>query len=293
MVTRRQPVGDKFAAVLIDCLTSSKSETRSATLSLLDSSIDNGIINFENIKLATDRLKPALQRAVGPMIAKLAKKNQLSQPPLENDMSKSGMDKAQGRIVSVESKPRFNYKDQNAPRQVTSSSSPPKLSSIEPVHPLLLESGRHTSGVPRSIIWSEYPDEPHGSVFENLKRSWSILLPPSTASILFPSSGIRKQDEAKPGLDALSRALTIDRSNNGKAILEQLDVVLKWFMFSLCSKESTTGLVDILAFGKDLFAFLIESGRELSDTEALDTVPLLFDKANCAKVTKMIVIVLS
>ena len=141
-----------------------------------------------------------------------------------------------------------------------------------------------TGVVTRSIIWTEYPEEPHGSVVENLKRSWTPLLPQSTVSTLFPSSGIRKQDDAKAGIEVISRALSIDRKNGGTACLEQLDVIMKWIMFALCSKESTTGLVDILALLKDFLEFLLQSQRELSDGEALETAPFLIDKASGAKV---------
>ena len=102
--------------------------------------------------------------------------------------------------------------------------------------------------------------------------------------MLFRSSGIRKQDDAKTGIEVITRALSLDRKNGGTACSEQLDVILKWIMFALCSKESTTGLVDILALLKDLLDFLVESKRELSDMEALETVPLLLDKASGAKV---------
>jgi hypothetical protein len=286
---RGQPVVDRYAAVLIDCLTSSKSETRSAALSLLEGSLEVGVIGTENIKKATDRLKPALQRSVGPLIAKISKKNQPTKVTEENAGSKSTNDRNQSNVKRPEVRPISNKEKNDSrgnhvPGFTTDEHSPSKSTLHLPLHPLVSDSSRNTSSVSRSIIWTEYPEEPHGSVLENLKRSWSPLLPQSTVMALFPITGIRKQDDAKPGIEAITRALSMDRKNGGTSCLEQLDVILKWIMFALCSKESTTGLVDILALLKDLLAFLVESNRELSDVEALETVPLLLDKASGAKV---------
>ena len=286
---RGQPVGDRYAAVLIDCLTSSKSETRSAALSLLEGSLEVGVIGTENIKKATDRLKPALQRSVGPLIAKITKKNQPTKAAEENTATKLIHDRNQSNLKRPDVRPISN-KEKNDPRGTHTSGftveeqSPPKSTLHKPLHPLISDSGRITSNVSRSIIWTEYPEEPHGSVLENLKRSWTPLLPQSSVIALFPNTGIRKQDDAKPGIEVIARALSLDRKKGGTSCLEQLDVILKWIMFALCSKESTTGLVDILALLKVFLDFLLESNRELSDVEALETVPLLLDKASGAKV---------
>jgi hypothetical protein len=285
------PVGDKYAAVLIDCLTSSKSETRSAALSLVEASLENGLIGFENIKKSTERLKPALQRSVGPMIAKMFQKRQVVKEPEESVSSKLKMEVPQNALKSrlmIKEQTDFNSNHSSGIPCSSDDLSPSKSVPSLPLHPLIPDSGKHGAGMIRSIIWTEYPEEPHGSVLENLKRSWAPLLPPSTVNALFPTSGIRKQDDSKPGLEAISLALSMDKTGGGTTFMDQLDVILKWLMFALCSKESTTGLVDILAICKDIFGFLLESRRELSDSEALETVPLIFDKASGAKVWPVI-----
>jgi hypothetical protein len=287
MEIRGPPVGDKYAAVLIDCLTSSKSETRSIALSLIEASVDNGLIGLDNIKKATDRLKPALQRSVGPLIANIAKK---SQPPVNAIVSNLPNECAQKATKSGDRRPRLNSKDHpdtsaaQISRRKVDDNSPSKSTSHQPLHPLVPDSGRHASGVSRIIIWTEYPEEPHGSILENLKRGWALILPSSSVTALFPNSGIRKQDDAKSGIELLTRAISVDRRSGSVAVVDQLDVILKWLMFALCSKESTTGLVDILALWKDLFCYLLEVQHELSDSEAIETVPLLLDKASGAKV---------
>ena len=288
-VLRGQPVGDRYAAVLIDCLTSSKSETRSAALSLLEGSMETGVVGSENVKKATDRLKPALQRSVGPLIAKITKKNLSVKGMEESIATKSVNERNQGTLKRLDALPSI-IKEKNEsratqiPRLSTGDQFPSKATVPLSLHPFISDSSRQISSGTRSIIWTEYPEEPHGSVLENLKRSWTPLLPQSTVTALFPNSGIRKQDDAKAGIEVISRALVMDRKNGGNSSLEQLDVILKWIMFALCSKESTTGLVDILALLKDFFGFLLQSQRELSDGEALEIVPYLFDKASCAKV---------
>ena len=68
-----QGVGEKYATSLVECLTSSKSETRSAASSLLEASLSKNVIGIDTIKKMTARLKPADQRTVAPLISKSAK----------------------------------------------------------------------------------------------------------------------------------------------------------------------------------------------------------------------------
>jgi hypothetical protein len=70
-------------------------------------------------------------------------------------------------------------------------------------------------------------------------------------------------------------------------VIEQLGLVMKWTGYVLCSKESTVGLQELLSLFADLFDFLRENKYELSDSEALLLVPILFDKASVAKVRSM------
>jgi len=61
---------------------------------------------------------------------------------------------------------------------------------------------------------------------------------------------------------------------------------LKWSIFALCSKETTTGLQDILALIKDILQYMIEIKREFTDSEAVESIPFILEKASMAKVRK-------
>jgi hypothetical protein len=291
--TRGTPIGEKYASILIECLTSSKSETRSAAVSLLDASIEKEIISLESVKKATDRLKPALQRSVGPIIAKMARKVPVA---TRNDTEMNGstslsvvgipkvvksMDGKQGPFANV-----TLTRDVEPKANEAVLSSPSSSSVIKPRHPLVSEFSKQILSSSRTIIWTEYPEEPHGSLLENLRRVWSPLLPAATASAFFPNAGFRKQDDAKAGIDTLLRALSIDRREGTSHFVDQLAFVMKWIVFVLCCKESTVGLQDILALLKDIFIYLIEIQRELNDSEALETAPFLIDRLSGAKVRK-------
>jgi cytoskeleton-associated protein 5 len=106
-------------------------------------------------------------------------------------------------------------------------------------------------------VWPEYPEEPRGqSIFGALKKSWAPALPQTTATMLFPETGIKKQDDAQAGCDILKRAIEIDESERTKATIEQLDLILKWFAFAFASKETSVGLQTILDFIRSLLSFL-------------------------------------
>ena len=289
VAARGRPLGELYAVVLIECLTSSKSETRSAALSLLDVSVEHGAISIESIKKATERLKPALQRSVGPLIAKMAKSALAPSQPEENNTAlknSSASRESDQRLRSKANLMALAPPSLRRRNELTASASAPADNMVDSQqrHPLILSSGKHAAGFTRSIIWSEYPEEPHGSILGNLKRFWAPFLPPATVSALFPVSGIKKQDDAKSGIETLSRALLIDRATGSNALEEQLDLVLKWITCVLCSKESTTGLYDILSFIKDMFGYMLEINREFSDGEAVETIPFLLDRASSAKV---------
>ena len=69
-------LGQQFAAVIVLCLTSSKTETRAAATSLLEAAIENDVITQEGTRKATETLKPANQRTVAPLIAKFFSKKE-------------------------------------------------------------------------------------------------------------------------------------------------------------------------------------------------------------------------
>lgn len=289
--SRGQQLGEKYAVVIIECLTSSKSETRAAALSLLNTSVENEIVSLQSIRKATEGLKPAKQRSVGPLIAKISKNApSASRPGKENNLESENppairKDGSQAR--KAPNQPNSSPERKNRVRDPISEDPEVGSPPAEPMHPLILRSRKRVTRSARSVIWTEFPEEPQGAILDDLRRYWAPLLPPATVSALFPAGGIKQQDDAKNGCKILSRALSADRASSSRAIDEQLDLVLKWITFALCSKETTTGLPDILSVLLDLLKYLLEINRELTDAEALETIPFIFEKVSTAKVRKL------
>ncbi len=279
-----QPLGMPFAQVIVECLTSSKTETRSAATGLLEVVLANRVIGTENFRKAIGKLVPAKQRTVGPLVAKYT----ITEDSTSQEHTTSG---DPSKIRSVPS--RSTAKLFAAPNQKDPSNRQPQNGSAaiaidrahvhrHPLQPKAILMSRPTC---KGIVWPEYPEEPQGtSIFVNLKKSWSQILSTKSHATLFPSTGIRKQDEAKDGCEVLQRALQLDREDGHTHVVQQLDFILKWTVFSLCSRETTTGLQTLLMFVKELLAYLVEYKHELSDSEALDFVPYIIDRASNAKV---------
>jgi len=286
-------LGDKYAAVIVECLTSSKSETRAAATSLLNCSFEKGVIEMESIRKATERLKPAKQRPVMAQITKLSrqvaasekaeKENDEPVRPVAPTNGRSRVPSANVTATPTSHRPSQTKANEGPVAQPGSASSPGSPESISR-HPLILRGGHSSRGPHRNVIWPEYPEEPQGvSLLNNLKKGWSALIPQVTMAALFPSSGIKKQDDAKAGLELLTQALEIDRSEGGDEVIRQSDFILKWLVFVLCSRETSVGLVALLAFTKDLFSIFVERNRQLTDNEALILHPFLVDKCSVSK----------
>ena len=292
---RGQSLGEKYAAMIVECLTSSKTESRSAAQVLLETSFENEVVGLESLRKAQGRLKPAKQRTVAPIVAKLSKSYSESihsepsrsatvQPSDVNGMFDAG--KRQGKSGAMNVTTSQSILRSKAPPTsnlgcVTTRESP---SSRSPRHPLVTRSGKRITESTKSILWPVFPEEPHGSILGNLKRFWAPHLPAASASALFPPSGIKKQDDANQGCELLARALNIDRADNTVIVEVQLDLILKWTIYALCSKETTTGLQDILSLIRNILQYMIEIKREFSDSEAIESIPFILEKASMAKV---------
>lgn len=281
---RGQSLGEKYAVMIVESLTSSKTETRSAAQSLLEASFKNEIVGLESLRKAQGSLKPAKQRSVAPIVTKIMQNSSCLKPyPSHNTTPKSSEPPSTLAVGS-----RQKERGSGPPGAITMLPSdqnkdvPPRGSR----HPLVPRSGKHIAESTKSILWPVFPEEPHGSVLGNLKRFWAPHLPAASASALFPATGIKKQDDAKIGCELLSRAVAIDRSENTVVVEEQLDLILKWTIFALCRKETTTGQQDILALIRDIFEYMVEIKREFTDSEAVESVPFILEKASMAKVRK-------
>jgi cytoskeleton-associated protein 5 len=286
--TKGQYLGEKFAAMIVECLTSSKSETRSAASSLLDICIEHGVVSLESVRKATERLKPANQRTIGPMIAKFSRNTPITrQGGKENLPTRESSTTAKPRTTraAATTEPAQRTAPPAAPAHSASQSNNDHVPTTEAFkHPLIGRGGSQGLRSSKTLVWPEFPEEPYGSeIFVNLKKYWGAVLPPKTVSALFPSSGAKKQDDVMDGIQILSLALEIDRSSDNPMIEQQLDPIQKWISYVLCSKEVTVGLQALLSLTTDLFTLLVDRGRELSDSDAIVLIPFILEKASVSK----------
>lgn len=301
---RAQTLGDKFAAVMVACLTSSKSETRSAAEKLLKACIENEKLSLASVKKGMKNLLPAQQRTVIPIVARLPHPAQPGSP--------SG-----GKENSVPSPPR-GMSRQRKPREATTgagtASSPPQRRAVpsrrtqggpkrestqandsfemdagdyDDLHPLVAngEPGKKPLPSSRRINWPLHPEEPNSPMQINaLKKLWSRSLPTRSVAALFPPGGIKKQEDAMAGCALLCKAIEKDRAGKEEAIVDHVDVIFMWISFALCSRESTVGLQPLITLLTRLFSFLEDHQYKLSDGEAYILLPHVFEKASISKV---------
>jgi cytoskeleton-associated protein 5 len=290
--SRGQSLGERYAVTIVECLTSSKTETRAAATSLAELSIECGVVGMGSFRKATEKLKPAQQRTVGPLIAQFTKRvDPVSESGKENDESlvvplvsrhRKGSSVGEA-LVSHEEK----EKSKTAPVDKVKASKRHEREheSSSNQHPLLNRSGQASRHIVHKVlVWPEYPEEPQGaSLLTSLKRAWSELLPGGSLSALFPASGINKQDDALDGCEILKQVIQLDRSNNKDVLIWQVDYALKWITVVLCSRETTVGLVAVLEVVEDLLKFLIERNHKLTDSDGAVCIPFLIEKAGTAK----------
>lgn len=284
-------LGPQFASVIVECLTSSKSETRAAATSLLEVSLTNGIVSTESFRKASEKLKPAKQRTVAPLVAKYAEAAPASEESENRRLPPTGGSTFESRLEAAPSPRKRQVVPTSAHKsgpRTAAARAPEKLTCVQDKPPTgnplatRISSGKSSS---RGIIWVEYPEEPQGSsLLGNLKKAWAHAIVPSSVFTLFPSAGIRKQDEAKDGCELLVQAVNDDRSDGTTFVRDQFDLVTKWVVYALCARETTIGLQALLSLIKDLFLYALDVNHDLSDSAALEIVPYIIEKSSSAKV---------
>lgn len=292
-------LGARLAKVLVQGLSSSKVEIRTSAESLLGDCVKNSVIGIATVKKIASRQKPAVQRAIAPIVTKLAAPTCV--PPVHPPVEDEDICPDAESVSSIPRGARTPVRSSIAKNDITGSTSfrptgsndhdiprsPRRNTSVS--NPLVASVGtaytQKSKAALKSMTWPEYPEEPSGSLMLNaLKRAWSPLIPLDSANQLFPDDGIKKQDDAMAGFDLLSRAIVMESAGEGCAILEQFNFIWKWMTYVLCCKESTVGLQSLLQLASDLVDHIRTLNYELSDSEAMTFVPHLFDKASTAKV---------
>lgn len=302
---RGETLGSRFSRVLVDALTSSKAEIRSASESLISACLKANVFSMQTVKKCTGRLVPAKQRSVGLVLAKLSSETHdeiapsapANEPADAANTSSLKFEKIPMPATVSNSAPKAkhhvlderNNNDHGARSRLVKpnhQSDEDRISSV--TNPLVHESGpsgaQKSAAAMRSLTWPEFPEEPSGSsLYNGLKKAWAPIIPADSLKMLFPDGGIRKQDDAKCGFDLLVRAVVMDRAGEGMAVTEQLAFILRWSVFVLCSKESTVGLTGLLDMLSTLVSYLKEMHYEFSDSETMVFAPFLFEKASIAK----------
>lgn len=259
---------------------------------------------MDRIRSSTERFKPAQQRSVGPILAKLARSvpsgEKENVPDAGAPAKESARQQTKSSLREGTRKPERQThpvsKGRAEKKELTSTHGGPKQRSPRneaPIHPLISSSGpsgqEKSRSALRSMTWPDYPEEPLGSdIFNSLKKAWVPILPQTSVLTFFPAGGIRKQDDGKGGCELLSKAILMERAGEGVAIEEQLELIIRWMTIVLCSKEHTVGLQALLSSLSDLFVYLQEIKYELSDSEALLLIPFVLEKASLAKVRRFV-----
>jgi cytoskeleton-associated protein 5 len=301
---RGESVGGRFSKVLVNALSSSKAEIRSAAESLLSECLANDVFSMQTAKKSMGRLVPAKQRSVGMLLAKMSSAS-TSDSRAKNEPSSSkppsGIRSAVNKSAPVErmQKSETQKSKQSYPRPPVEKSrvathAKPRVQNDEvketasSFHPLIYDIGSNgvqkSQAAMRSLTWPEYPEEPSGSaLYSGLKKAWAPIIPPNSLKILFPDKGIRKLDDVMGGFDLLRQAIAMDKENEGLVVLEQLHFILRYSVFALGCKETTVGLGGLLDMIAGLLSYLHGLKYEFSDSEITIFAPFLFEKASVAK----------
>ena len=313
-----------FAAAVVACLISSKSETRSSADLLLDKCLHYGTLSLSSVKGSTKKLLPAQQRTVQRNIDALdlkygslnaaderARSLDRKQRKQERSMSRhrngrSSLATASPARRSLSGSSAMTRKQESTPSRVPFSrrsisskkiSESNDLSNDEDdtdisINPLQLIDGvsstkdqRCSAASRKKEVWPEYPEEPSSPAVLNLiKTCWSSLISIPSIKILFPLKSIQRQEDSVKGCELLARAITFSREGDGNKVIDLLDLVLKWLSSVVHARESTVGMQSIISLLMNLLSFLNEKSYQMNDFEAGVILPYIMEKSGAAKV---------
>lgn len=304
---RGETVGGRFSGVLVNALSSSKVEIRSAAESLLSECITNKVFSMQTAKKWMGRMVPAKQRSVGMILAKISSSSSASSdshttretsprmpprmgsnraPPAERENSKPA-----GRSAIQKPKPSARAQAPKS-RLATQSKSSVQQEAEEPdpdnENPLVVDANptgiQKSRAAMRLLTWPEYPEEPSGApLYNGLKKAWAPIIPPTSTKKLFPDRGIRNQSDVNDGFALLRQAIRIDTEDQGSVVVEQLHFILRWSVYVMGCKESAVGLTGLLDMLSELISYLNGRMHEFSDPEVSLFVPFIYEKASVAK----------
>lgn len=316
-----------LASQIVACLTSSKTETRAAAEALLRKCVHFGVLSMKNVHKGKEKLLPAQQRTVSSIVQSLEstldeasneREQKVQRTPKKVDESSSrktrvrSQSREQGRpsdiggehsrtmrpsLAKTQSSRRFTY---TSTKNLGVTESPSNDDSWENgTNPLNLKPSASSTKDDRSSAasrkrenWPEHPEEPSGTEhLHSLKKTWSHLLQAPSIDRLFPSKGLLKQEDALPGVALIEQAIDISADDlEDSSVIEQLDLIFKWLVCAICSREHTAGLQAILKLLLKLFEFLIKREYQMTDFEGSLLLPHLLEKTSIAKVSRSVLL---
>jgi len=294
----------EFTVQVVGCLTSSKSETRSAAETLLTEGSNTGLFQGSALDKGISVLLPAQQRSVQNIIANvkgaLPTEGQKSSADVQergrrskepNTPQKENPSKLRGNSRSqrdLRSKKMDNMKMQPSRKNLEKDDSD-SISTLDSSQPLHLVPDSYVPKKPFRINgsrdnWPSFPDEPDDDAFSTLKKNWSPLIPQSSVAVLFNISSKKTQEDCQLGCKLLRNAIHYS-SNNSEDLscIDQLDLILKWIVLFFCMREHTSGLQALLTLCEELLAFLGSRGYNFLKNEAENFLPHLVEKGAAAK----------
>lgn len=306
---------------LVYCWTSKRPDTRHSSCELIKECVRVDVLRIGTIKHAIGKLLPAQQQSVKALLVKMLdtlspaeKENPINMPESKsqeianlspsnvkrrmrtaNDDTRTstdssplneGLHKKLGQSCDASSTLKMSSKGIDSQPRPTPSDVLP-LSSAGSSCAGSTKEQRMSLQSRQRDSWPEYPEQPDVRIhLEQLKKAWASMLPLSSVDILFPPEGVNKQDDCVSGAKLLSSILGNSSSENNvdDAIVDQLDLILKWLSIALSSRETTSGLQSLLGFMEQLFEVIQDRRYVLSDFEAGILLPFLVERKSMAKV---------
>jgi len=294
--SKAKTVYAQFAKSLVGCLMAPKSESRAAAENLLNICVSHRILTVPMIEKPISRLTQGEQKPLQPVIESLKSigVDQDSENLMHADSLRSRQEdekivpKVRSRSLSRPSRKSLVgeirlAKDDALDVVANDLNANPLKGSSASSESAKRQRCSHSTKQKDSI--PDYPFEPSSDEsFECLKKSWSPYLPNQSLETLFPIKGFKTQDDAASGVDLLSRAHNTCVDNGEEYILiDQLDLIIRWFVIALCCRESTSGMESLMTFLEQLISTLHNQSYELSDFEANLLLPYVIDKAATAR----------
>ena len=280
-----------LATVIVKSLTSPKAGSRSAGEQLLKLCTSSGMVPPEALDKEIGKLLPAQQRGVRSYIPKLSAQEKELVETFKRPQSRAKQPSRQpsARPSSARLPSRQDSTTRSSKTSAPASATRAPRQEMRHGNPLYPTSTHKSTKIQRLAYlgrndhWPDYPEEPSDSAIQSLRKSWSSMLSPTSAKLLFPKGGIQNHEDALNGIEVIEKAIEYSKADGDDSFLEQLDFILKWTACALLTRDHTSGLRSLLAMIHQLFERLHNLSIIMEDNEAIIVLPYILEKASVAK----------